>query len=66
MRKVSIWMERFWLAIAVLSLLVVLYIFVVEGVDRRTLQYLIFPLLAGAMYGFRITFRKRLEGRDSS
>lgn len=63
MRKVSIWMERFWLTMALGSLLAVLYIFVTEGADRRTLQFLIFPALAGAMFGFRYTFRKRMEGK---
>ncbi|MCA1750293.1 MAG: hypothetical protein ABR572_01580 [Cryomorphaceae bacterium] len=64
MRKVSIVMERFWLVIAIGSLLVVLYIFIAEGIDRRTLQYLIFPALAGSMYAFRHLFRKRMEGKD--
>lgn len=64
MRKIGIIMERFWLVIALGSLAVVVYIFATEGIDRRTLQYLIFPALAGIMYGFRTIFRKRLEGRD--
>lgn len=64
LRKISLIMERFWLVIALGSLAVVLYIFATEGIDRRTLQYLIFPALAGVMYGFRTVFRKRLEGKD--
>lgn len=64
MRKVSIVMERFWLLIAIGSFAAVLYIFFTEGIDRRTLQYLIFPALAGAMYAFRYLFRKRMEGKD--
>lgn len=65
MRKVSLLMERFWLLIAIGSFLAVVYIFITEGVDSRTLQYLIFPALAGAMYAFRFMFRKRMEGKDN-
>lgn len=59
--KVSQVMEKFWLVIAIASLLGVFYFFVVDGVNRQTLAYLIFPGLAGAMYAFRVTFRKRFE-----
>ena len=62
--KVSLVMEKFWLVIAIVSLLVVFYFFVVKGVNGETLTYLIFPALAGAMYAFRITFRKRFERND--
>jgi len=58
-------MERFWLAIAIASLAVVSYFFVVDGVNRVTLQYLVFPALAGLMYAFRSTFRKRMDKQDS-
>ncbi len=64
MRKISIVMERFWLALAIVSLAVVIYFFLVDGVNRITLQYLVFPALAGLMYGFRATFRRRNEGRN--
>lgn len=57
-------MEKFWLVIAIASLLGVFYFFIVEGVNRQTLTYLIFPALAGAMYAFRVTFRKRFERND--
>jgi hypothetical protein len=57
-------MERLWLVIAIASLLVVFYFFAVDGINRITLQYLVFPGIAGVMYGFRYTFRKRLEGRE--
>jgi hypothetical protein len=62
--KVSRFMEKLWLAVAIISLLVVIYFFLAEGVNRRTLSYLIFPALAGTMYGFRYAFRKRFESRD--
>jgi hypothetical protein len=64
MRKISIVMERFWLALAIASLAVVIYFFLVDGVNRVTLQYLVFPALAGLMYGFRATFRRRHEKRN--
>lgn len=62
--KVSLVMEKVWLIIAIASLLGVFYFFIVDGVNRQTLTYLIFPALAGAMYAFRITFRKRFEKND--
>jgi uncharacterized membrane-anchored protein len=65
MRKVSIWMERFWLLIAIASLIAVCYMFINEGVNKGTLQLLIFPALAGLMYAFRYTFRRRFEGREN-
>ncbi len=57
-------MEKFWLVLAILSLLAVIYIFIVDGMSRNNIQYLIFPVLAGAMYGFRSFFRKRMENRE--
>ncbi len=64
LRSVSIWMERFWLLITVVSLIVVIYLMFTEENKKQTLQFLVFPALAGLMYGFRYTFRKRMEGRD--
>lgn len=61
-RGVSLVMEKFWLALAIISLIVVIYIFVTDkGINRENAQYLVFPLLAGLMYGFRTFFRKRME-----
>jgi len=62
--RVSIVMEKVWLGIAILSLLIVFYFFIVEGVNSGTLSYLVFPALAATMYGFRKTFRKRFESRE--
>lgn len=64
LRNVSIWMERFWLLITVASLVVVIYLMFTEENQKQTLQFLVFPGLAGLMYGFRYTFRKRMEGRE--
>lgn len=59
---VSLVMEKFWLALAIISLVVVIYIFISDkGLNRENVQYLVFPLLAGLMYGFRTFFRKRME-----
>jgi hypothetical protein len=65
LKKVSVFMERLWLAIAIVSLVVVCYFFITEGVNARTIQYLVFPGIAGIMYAFRATFRKRFENRNS-
>ncbi|MCH2215815.1 MAG: hypothetical protein MK086_11635 [Flavobacteriales bacterium] len=64
--KVSVFMEKVWLFIAIATLIVVFYFFIVEGVNRQTLSYLVFPALAGAMYAFRTTFRKRFESNEDS
>ena len=55
-------MEKFWLVLAIASFVVVMYIFINDGgLNRQNAQYLVFPLLAGLMYGFRTYVRKRLE-----
>lgn len=64
LRNVSIWMERFWLLLTVVSLIIVIYLMFTEENKKQTLQFLVFPGLAGLMYGFRYTFRKRMEGRE--
>lgn len=66
LRKVTIFMEKFWLALAIISLIVVIYIFITsKGITRENLSYLVFPLLAAMMYGFRKFFRKRMEKMDN-
>lgn len=60
--KVSKVMELFWLAVAIVSLVVVIYIFILDrGINGENAQFLVFPVLAGVMYGFRAGFRKRME-----
>lgn len=62
LRNVSLFMEKFWLVLAIASFVVVMYIFINDGgLNRQNAQYLVFPLLAGLMYGFRTYVRKRLE-----
>ena len=65
LRGMSLFMEKFWLALAIISFIVVGYIYISEGeVTRQTAQYLVFPFLAAAMYGFRTIFRKRMEKNE--
>lgn len=67
MRGVSLFMEKFWLALAIASFVVVVYIFISDGgFTRENAQYLVFPLLAGLMYGFRTYVRKRMEKNQDS
>jgi len=61
LRGMTLFMEKFWLALAIISFLIVIYMFIAQGISRETIQYLVFPFLAGLMYGFRIFFRKRME-----
>lgn len=62
MRSFSIFMEKLWLIIAIVSFIVVIYMIITQGgFTRRNVQYLVFPFLAGLMYGFRTIFRKRME-----
>ena len=53
-------METFWLLLSVASALVVVYIMATKGFAQN-IQLLIFPALAGLMFGFRRIFRKRME-----
>ena len=57
-------MESFWLIAAIASLVVVLVIMYQRGLQEN-LQLLIFPLLAGAMFAFRRTFRRRYEKKQN-
>jgi len=63
MKSFSLIMEKFWLVLAIASLLVVFYIYYQNrnNWNAELLTYLVFPGLAGAMYAFRSFMRKRLE-----
>ncbi len=54
-------MEMFWLSLAIVSLMVVIYFYFVDGITSENIQYLVFPTMAGAMYAFRLFVRKRME-----
>jgi ABC-type bacteriocin/lantibiotic exporter with double-glycine peptidase domain len=60
MKKINKIMEAFWLILASVSLIVVVYIIITKGF-LQNLQLLIFPILAGLMFAFRRIFRKRME-----
>lgn len=53
-------MEIFWLSLTVVSFLICIYFFIVEGF-METYSYLVFPFMTIMMYAFRRTFRKRME-----
>ena len=62
--KVGRIMEIFWLSLAIVSLLVVVYLYIRDGISGENLQYLVFPFMAGAMFFFRRFMRKKLERND--
>ncbi len=53
-------MTTFWLILAILSLFVALYMIATAGWAEGAM-YLVFPLLAGMMYGFRKFMLKRMD-----
>lgn len=53
-------MTAFWLILAILSLLVAVYMISVSGWMEGSV-YLIFPLLAGMMYGVRKFMLSRMD-----
>jgi hypothetical protein len=53
-------MTAFWLILAILSLLVALYMIATSGWEVGSV-YLIFPVLAGMMYGFRKFMLGRMD-----
>ncbi len=53
-------METFWLLVALVTLGLAAYMIHHDGWDNAYL-YLLFPLIAGAMFGLRRTMRKRME-----
>lgn len=56
-------MELFWLSISLIALIMALYMIGVKGI-RQGYLYLVFPLLAGAMYSLRRWVRKRVEKQE--
>jgi uncharacterized membrane protein len=63
MTKIHRFMEGFWLLLAIISLIAVTILIFKDGFYHSA-QYLVFPLLAGAMYAFRIAFRKYQEKKE--
>lgn len=66
LKTVSKIMEKFWLALAIFTLVAVIVVFINDrGINKENAQYLVFPALAGVMYAFRKSFRKRLEKSEN-
>lgn len=63
MRKVHRFMELFWLVVSLLSAVMALYMLVRAGLREGGI-YLLFPFLAGAMYGVRRWVRKKMEKQE--
>lgn len=64
-RGVNRFMELFWLVVAIIALLMSLYMIRVKGWEAGW-HYLIFPLLAGAMYGLRRVLGKKAKAEEDA
>jgi len=64
LRKVSRFMELFWLALAIGLGLSAIYIIVVDGWDEGR-RWVYFPAIALAMYIFRRITRRKLESIEA-
>ncbi|MFB6257084.1 MAG: hypothetical protein ABEH38_00190 [Flavobacteriales bacterium] len=62
-KKLNKFMEIFWLSLGIVALLMAFYMIATKGWGNA-FHFLIFPLLAGAMYGLRRRMGK--EGRKES
>lgn len=60
MRKISRFMELFWLALAIGLGLSAIYIVIIDGWDEGK-RWVYFPAIALAMYIFRRITRRKLE-----
>ncbi|MCU0320065.1 MAG: hypothetical protein MUE88_08305 [Flavobacteriales bacterium] len=63
MNKLARFMEHFWLAVAIGTGLVAIWMTVLEP-GREALQWWVFPLIALAMFFFRRFTRRRLEAME--
>jgi hypothetical protein len=63
LRKISRFMELFWLALAIGTGLSAIYIIWADGWDEGV-RWIWFPLIALAMFAFRRITRGRLEAMD--
>ncbi len=63
LRRISRFMELFWLALAIGLGLSAIYILAVDGWEEGK-RWVFFPAVALAMYIFRRITRKRLEAMD--
>jgi uncharacterized membrane protein len=51
-KRLNKFMELFWLALTIIAFIMAIYMVRVRGWESAW-HYLVFPLLAGAMYGLR-------------
>jgi hypothetical protein len=58
--RITRFMEHFWLAVAIGTFVAAVWVMVAEGMDKGR-QWLIYPLIALAMFFFRRFTRRRLE-----
>ncbi|MBK6343252.1 MAG: hypothetical protein IPF41_11855 [Flavobacteriales bacterium] len=58
--RITRFMEHFWLAVAIGTFIAAVWVMVAEGVEQGR-QWLIYPVIALAMFFFRRFTRKRLE-----
>lgn len=63
MRKVTRFMEHFWLAVAIGTALATIWVMAVDGVAAGS-QWLWFPGIALAMFFFRRFMRGKLEAME--
>ncbi len=60
MNKDVMFMERFWLVVTILIILIVTFMGIKEGFDTWLMNYL-FAFISGATYLMRRFMRKRME-----
>lgn len=63
MNKIARFMEHFWLAVAIGTGIVAVWMIVAEGFGQGG-QWLFFPAVAGAMFVFRRFTRRKLEAME--
>jgi hypothetical protein len=63
MRRLTRFMEYFWLALAIGTAVAALWVIVTEGFEKGG-QWLFFPAVATAMFFFRRFTRRRLEAME--
>lgn len=63
LRTLGRFMEHFWLAVTIGTLVAALWVIFTDGWERGR-QWLFLPAIAGAMFAFRRITRKKLEAME--
>jgi bacteriorhodopsin len=63
MHRIARFMEHFWLALAIATLLAALWVIAVDGFEKGG-QWLFFPAIALAMFFYRRFARGRIEAME--